>query len=108
MLQFELPISIPVLCAIIFLSAYTGFLFRSRQIRKKNSKINQLEKEVMEAHAEILETQKEYCELESRIKDLKIPIPVIPLKHSAGDGAPLDSQEQDSAALRKKRSNRTA
>ncbi len=70
-----------ILLVIIGLSMYIGFLLRSYQIRKKNRRIAELEAEMLQAHAEVLATQKEYCELESRVKDM--PIPVIAMKHAA-------------------------
>jgi hypothetical protein len=80
---FDLSFNIDlfILLMIIGLSMYTGFLLRSYQIRKKNRRIAELESEMLQAHAEVLLAQKEYCELESRVKDM--PIPVIAMKHAA-------------------------
>lgn len=80
---FDLSFNIDlfILLVIIGLSMYIGFLLRSYQIRKKNRRIAELESEMLQAHAEVLLAQKEYHELESRVKDM--PIPVIAMKHAA-------------------------
>jgi len=78
---FDVTINILLLCMIIGLAALGGFLWRSRQLKKKDRQINELEKEMLFIHAEILDVQKEYCELESRVKDLAIP--VISIKQAA-------------------------
>jgi hypothetical protein len=66
---FDITLDVYVFLLIIVLSAILGFLTRSRQLAKKQRKIVELECEMMQAHAELLENQREYCELERRIKD---------------------------------------
>jgi hypothetical protein len=73
MLPFDITMNIIVLFAIIAVSALFGFGFRRGRLAKKNSRIRQLEQEMIETHAEILELQKEFCELESRSGVQKIP-----------------------------------
>jgi hypothetical protein len=73
MFAFDITLNIIVLFAIVSISALIGFGFRSHQLGKKNSRIRQLEHEMIETHAEILEVQKEFCELESRSGVQKIP-----------------------------------
>ena len=74
MLPFDITLNITVLFAIIAVSMLLGFGFRKRRLAKKNSRIRQLEQEMIETHAEILELQKEFCELESRTGVQKIPL----------------------------------
>jgi hypothetical protein len=63
------------------LAAYAGFLLRSRQLAKKDREISALESEVADVSAEILEVQKEYCLLQSKLKDSKdLPSPVVSIK----------------------------
>src|SRR6187402_1259142 len=80
---FDITINVLLFCMIIGLAAMGGFLWRSRQLKKKDRQISELEKEMLFIHAEILDVQKEYCELESRVKDMAIP--VISIKQAAKD-----------------------
>ena len=54
-----------------------GFLFRSNQIGKLNRRIKDLEKEMLQNHAEILSLQKENTELTYTLKNNTVP--VIPI-----------------------------
>jgi hypothetical protein len=83
--DFDLSIDIYVLGALMALALLAGFLLRSRQMAKKKRRIIQLEGEVMEANTELLEIQKDYCELELKVKEEDSP--VIPIKKKQ-DGAP--------------------
>jgi hypothetical protein len=74
MFTIELSINIFALGGIILLSMLIGYRLRSRKLAKKDRRIRQLEQEMIETHAEILEAQKEFCELESRYKAPKIPV----------------------------------
>ena len=62
--DFDLSIDIYVLAAMLALAMVAGFLLRSRQLAKKKRRILEVEREMMQAYAELLETQKDYCELE--------------------------------------------
>lgn len=64
-----------------------GFLFRSNQIGKLNRRIKELEKEMLQNHAEILTLQKENADLTDKIKNNTVP--VIPIT-----GAPKDSTSE--------------
>jgi hypothetical protein len=77
-IDFDHSLNILFVLMVAGLSCYAGWWWRSRQLKRKQRRILELEHEMMQAHAELLEVQKEYCELESRIRDLAIP--VIPLK----------------------------
>jgi hypothetical protein len=76
--DFDLSIDIYVLAALMALAMLAGFLLRSRQLAKKKRRIGELEQEMIQAHAELLDSQKEYCELELKVKEEDSP--VIPLK----------------------------
>ncbi|HTR30584.1 MAG TPA: hypothetical protein VMH27_15030 [Puia sp.] len=76
--DFDLSIDIYLLATLLLLAMVAGFLFRSRQLAKKKRQIAELEHEMIQAHAELLETQKDYCELESKVK--QDDSPVIPIK----------------------------
>jgi len=69
------------------LAAFAGFLFRSRQLAKRDKEIAALESEVADVSAEILEVQKEYCQLQSKIKDTKDIPPVVSIKQVKEDTA---------------------
>ena len=77
---FDITLDIYIFLLIIGLAVVLGFLPRSRQLAKKQRKIVELEHEMVQAHAEILENQREFCELESRMKEKDVSNPVIPMK----------------------------
>jgi hypothetical protein len=79
--DFDISINIYVLLLLLFVAASLGFLANRRQIGRKNRKIMELEREMMQAHAELLDTQKDYCELESRVKESDSP--VISIKNNS-------------------------
>lgn len=66
--DFDLSIDIYLLAVILSLAMGAGFLLRSRQLAKKKRQIGKLEQEVMEANAELLDMQRDYCKLESKVK----------------------------------------
>lgn len=105
---FDLSINIITLLVIIGLSLFTGFGIQRRQIAKKNRKINELEREVIQVSAEILEVQKEYCALETRVRDLYPEIPVIPIKLRTIKEDQLTGGAGEDPALKKDSRNRTA
>lgn len=78
--NFDITLNVYIFLLVMGLAVVLGYLPRSRQLAKKGRKIMQLEQEVVEAHAEVLENQREFCELESRLKDLNNPNPVISMQ----------------------------
>lgn len=66
--DFDLSIDIYLLAVMLTLAMAAGFLMRSHQLAKKKRQIGRLEQEVMEANAELLDMQKDYCKLESKVK----------------------------------------
>jgi len=83
--DFDLSIDIYVLAALMVLAVLAGFLLRGHQLAKKKRRIGELEHEMLQAHAELLETQKDYCEMELKVKHEDSP--VIPIMKKQ-DGAP--------------------
>ena len=78
---FDLTMNVVTFLVSLGLAAFVGFLLRSRQLAKKNRQISALETEVADVSAEILEVQKEYCLLQSKMKDTKdVPSPVVSIK----------------------------
>jgi hypothetical protein len=66
---FDVSINIVVLLPMLVIAALLGFFVRSVQISRKNRQIARLEKEMMQAYAELLDTQKDYAELKGRLKE---------------------------------------
>jgi hypothetical protein len=79
MISFDLTLNIFTLLAIIGVSLLTGTLGRYRQLARRKSRIMELEMEMVQAHAELLDMQKEYCELEVKMKLLEAKDPSIPV-----------------------------
>ncbi|MFI5124853.1 MAG: hypothetical protein ACHQDF_05970 [Chitinophagales bacterium] len=78
MFNVEFTISVLTLLAVIAGSVLTGYILRSRQLHKKQFKISELRKEIVYNHAQILELQKEYVDLEKSMKGSITP--VLPMK----------------------------
>lgn len=82
MLAIELAALFPF--ALLVIGAFAaGFLLRGKQIRNCRRRIIELEKEMLNNHAEILELQKERASLLGQMKESKIP--VIPMKSPRDD-----------------------
>jgi hypothetical protein len=71
---FDLSINIVVLLSMLVIAALIGFFVRSGQIGRKNRQIARLENEMMQAYAELLDTQKDYAELKGRLKEEDSPV----------------------------------
>ena len=84
--DFDLSIDIYVLAGLLALAALAGFLLRSRQLAKKRREIMKLVSEVLEANAELLEVQKDYCELEGKVKVGDSPVISINMKQDGVSG----------------------
>ena len=85
---FDLTMNVLTFLVSLGLAAFAGFLLRSRQLAKRNRQIASLEREVADASAEVLEVQKEFCLLQSKMKDAKdIPSPVVSIKQVKEDTA---------------------
>ena len=71
---FDITMNIYLYLLTIVLSMAVGYLRRSRQLAKKQRAIDKLEGEVAQANAELLDSQREFCELEARMKDITNPV----------------------------------
>ena len=82
----ELTLNVFVLTGIVFGSFVIGFLIRANQIRSLKRKIVELEKEMLNNHADILELQRSNALLEQNLQASKIPvIPLNPTKEEGGE-----------------------
>jgi len=77
---FDLTLNIYILGLLMIVSFFLGTLPRKRDLGKKQRKIIELERELVSAYAEVLDSQREYIQLEAKMKD--ITNPVIPMKSS--------------------------
>lgn len=97
MLVFQLHLNVFFLLGIVAIAGFLGFLFRSHQIISFRKKVDELEKEMLASHAEILQLQREKIEILQQVESSSIP--VISLK------AAKEEKEGDNFAdvsLRKK------
>ena len=74
MLNVEFTLNVLSLIFLVGGSLLTGYLLRSRQLKKKQFKISELRKEIVYNHAQILELQSEYVNLEKEMKGVKTPV----------------------------------
>jgi hypothetical protein len=74
MLNVEFTLNVLNLILLVGGSLLTGYLLRSRQLKKKQYKISELRKEIVYNHAQILELQSEYVNLEKEMKSAKTPV----------------------------------
>jgi hypothetical protein len=95
MFSYEFSINILVLLLSMLAAGFIGYSLRSRQLRKKQFKIIELRKEMIDNHALILELQKEYVELESRFMESRTP--VLGMRNVARDFESQDFEVLDSA-----------
>ena len=63
MLIISISLNIFLLGAALVVVFIVGYLFRSRQLTSLQRKINELEREMLNNHAEILELEKQKAEL---------------------------------------------
>jgi hypothetical protein len=78
MFTLDLIINPIVLFVAFLVGAIAGYLVSRLRLAKSYSRIRHLENEMMSSHAEILEMQKAYVRMETRLKEQSIP--VIPMK----------------------------
>jgi hypothetical protein len=74
MLNVELTLSALNLILLILSALFIGYQLRSRQLKKKQTKISDLRKEIVYNHAHILELQMEYVALEKSMNTTKATI----------------------------------
>lgn len=85
MLALEVTINVFVILGIALFSLALGFMARSSQIGSYKKKVVELEKEMLNNHASILELQQEVASLEKTLIESKIP--VIPMKKTKEEEA---------------------
>jgi hypothetical protein len=91
MLNVEITLTLLSLILIVSGAIFAGFLLRSRQLKKKQFKISELRKEIVYNHAQILELQMEYVNLEKSLNTSKAT--VLPMNTTLPDSS------KESAAL---------
>lgn len=78
MLVIDVNVPFWVLAVLLPLAGLTGFLFRSYQLQQKKDQIAQMEREVLDAHAQILDLQ---MKLSSKAAS-NIKAPVVTMKEN--------------------------
>jgi hypothetical protein len=85
MLTFDFVINPIVVLAALIGGFILGYVVNRTVIAKKQSKIIELEQEMMSSHAEVLETQKAYVQLERKLGEQSSP--VISMKINGKDSS---------------------
>lgn len=96
MFTIDLSISLLSFLLITVGSGLLGFALRSRQLKKKQSKVSALRREMIHNHAYILELEKQNVDLELQLRGTKTP--VLPLK-IAGKEYPDENRRLVEAAV---------
>lgn len=73
MLAIYLNVNILYLAAIAILAFIFGYLLRSAQLKKQQKKIYELEQEMLNNHAQILDLEREYAILMKRLERIEKP-----------------------------------
>ena len=74
MITLDLIINPVILLAAIIVGVGIGLLIGRSKVAKSRAKVLEVEKEMMNAHAEILEMQKAYIQLENKLEEHSIPV----------------------------------
>lgn len=77
MLTLEFPVNALILLAISAISMLIGFSYGRAQVLKIRKKLLKTETEMINSHAEILEMQKEYINMEIKLRAVKDPVIVM-------------------------------
>jgi len=86
MFAIKITLDVFVLSGIVLGFFALGFMIRKKQIKGLKKKIFELEKEMLNNHADILELQRSKALLEQNLQASKIPvIPLNPAKDEGGD-----------------------
>jgi hypothetical protein len=89
--SFDITLNIYVFLLSLGMSLIVGFWGRSNQLAKKQRRIVQLEREIIQAYEETLESQKDYQVLAVKYQDLTNP--VITMKNSKLEDTPLTDRD---------------
>jgi hypothetical protein len=98
MLTNEVTVNIYLLAFILGLSVFIGFAIRAKIILKYRAKIEELERDILNNYAHILELERESLQMENKIQDTKIP--VIAMKTLNKEVEPISKKVPD-ISLRK-------
>ena len=90
MLNAEFTLNVLSLILLVSGALIVGYGLRSRQLKKKQLKISELRREIVYTHAQILELQTEYVNLEKSMNVNKAT--VLPIKT-------VVAENKESAAL---------
>jgi cell division protein FtsL len=74
MLTNEVTLNIYLLAAVLGISVLVGFAFRAKMILKYRTKIEELEREILNNYEHILELERETLSMENRMQDIKSPV----------------------------------
>lgn len=72
--NFDITLNIYIFLLLIGGSFGAGIWPRKRDMARKQRKINELEREMIQAHAEVLASQRDYIQLEAKMKDITNPV----------------------------------
>lgn len=78
MFTFDLVINPIIFLAALVGGLIVGYVVNRRKLAKRQARIVELEKDMMNSHAEILEIQKAYVQLQRKMGEQSSP--VIPMK----------------------------
>lgn len=98
MLAIPITVNLFLLVGLLAFSVLIGFVFRRGQLKSLKNKIANLEKEMLLAHAEILDLQRDKVSLELKLKESS-PIPVIPINAVAEE---KNADKMPDVTMRKK------
>ena len=74
MITFDLIINPVILLVAAIGGGLIGVFIGKLKLAKSRRKVQELEKEMMNSHAEILELQKAYVQLENKLEEQSIPV----------------------------------
>jgi hypothetical protein len=84
-ITFDLIINPVILLAAVIGGGIIGYMISRLKMAKSRAKIQELEREMMNSHAEILDLQKSYVQLENKLEQQSIP--VISMKINGKDNS---------------------
>jgi|SRR5579862_6105963 hypothetical protein len=74
MLTNEVTLNIYLLATILGISIFLGFSIKAKMIARCRSKIEELEREILNNYAHILELEHETSNMETQMQDIKSPV----------------------------------
>jgi hypothetical protein len=95
----EVTLNIYLLALVIGLSVWVGFAIRSKKVLQCRTKIEELEREILNNYAHILELERESLNMELQAQDTKSP--VITMKAPSREIMETASKKNPDISLRK-------